>query len=199
MVSRLHRGSGYLLAQFLAPSTNKRTDQYGGSVLNRARIIFEISDAIRARVPDKSFSLSIKINSVEFQSGGFSTEDCRTLCAALEQHGFDFVELSGGTYQETGFIHKRESTRKREAYFLDFADMILPELNKTKAYVTGGLRTVNGMVRALETVHGVGLGRPACHEFDLPQKVLDGQVGSSIDSLLDEDDFGVTVVAAGTQ
>lgn len=187
------------MAQFLAPSTNKRTDQYGGSVLNRARLIFDISDAIRARVPDKSFILGIKVNSVEFQSGGFSTEDCRTLCAALEQHGFDFVELSGGTYQELAFKHTRESTRKREAFFLEFADMILPELNRTKAYVTGGLRTVDGMVGALDTVHGVGLGRPACHEFDLPQKILDGRVGSAIDYLLDEGDFGVTNVAAGTQ
>ena len=150
-------------------------------------------------MPDKSFGLGIKVNSVEFQSGGFSTEDCRELCAALEQHGFDFVELSGGTYQETAFKHKRDSSRKREAYFLEFADMILPELTKTKAYVTGGLRTVKGMVAALDTVHGVGLGRPACHEFDLPQKILDGKVVSSVDYLLDDQDFGLTNIAAGSQ
>ncbi|KAI0130398.1 hypothetical protein BJ170DRAFT_620054 [Xylariales sp. AK1849] len=195
----LHGAHGYLLAQFLAPSTNKRTDQYGGSLLNRARIIFEISEAIRARVPDKSFSISIKLNSVEFQEGGFSTDDCRDLCVKLEENGFDFVELSGGTYQSLAFGHKRESTKKREAFFLDFADSIVPKLKKTKAYVTGGLRSVSAMVKALDSVHGVGLARPICNEFDLPNKILAGKAQGALDYQLDEQDFGLTNVAAGTQ
>lgn len=191
--------SGYLLAQFLSPTTNQRTDQYGGSLTNRARIIFEISDAIRERVPDKAFSISIKLNSVEFQEGGFSTEDCQDLCVQLEEHGFDFVELSGGTYQSLGFKHKRESTKKREAFFLEFADSIVPKLQKTKAYVTGGLRSVSAMVQALDSVHGVGLARPVTHEFDLPAKILAGKVQGAINYKLDEQDFGSTNVAAGTQ
>lgn len=187
------------MAQFLAPSTNKRTDKYGGPLLNRARIIFEIAEAIRAKVPDPSFSIGIKVNSVEFQDGGFSTDDCKLLCAQLEQRGFDYVELSGGTYQELAFNHRRESTKKREAFFLEFADAIIPALSKTKVYVTGGLRTVEGMVRALDTVDGVGLGRPAAYEFDLPRKVIEGHVTGSLKPLLDEEDFGVTNMAAGTQ
>ncbi|KAK8099039.1 NADH:flavin oxidoreductase/NADH oxidase [Apiospora kogelbergensis] len=196
---QLHGAHGYLLAQFLAPSTNKRTDKYGGSLLNRARIIFEIADAVRARVPDAGFGISIKLNSVEFQEGGFSTEDCRQLCVELEKHRFDFVELSGGTYQALAFEHKRESTKKREAFFLDFADQIAPQLKKTKAYVTGGLRSASAMVGALESVHGVGLARPITHEFDLPNKILSGKVTGALDYKLDEQDFGITNVAAGTQ
>ncbi|CAJ0543199.1 Ff.00g004590.m01.CDS01 [Fusarium sp. VM40] len=195
---QLHGAHGYLLAQFLSPTTNKRTDKYGGSLENRARIIFEIADAIRARVP-KSFGLSIKVNSVEFQDGGFSTDDCKLLCQQLEAHSFDFVELSGGTYQSLAFAHKRESTKKREAFFLDFAEKIIPELTKTKAYVTGGLRTVSAMLEALKTVHGIGLARPTTNEFDLPAKILKGEANSAIDTLLDEQDFGITNVAAGTQ
>lgn len=194
-----NRFSGYLLAQFLAPSTNKRTDDYGGSLLNRAKIILQISDAIRARVTDKSFSVGIKVNSVEFQKGGFTPEDCTTLCVELEKHGFDFVELSGGTYEELAFGHKKESTKKREAFFLEFADMIMPNLKKTKAYVVGGLRTVSGMVKALDTVHGVSLARPVTHEFDLPKKMLEGKVQSAIQYKLDENNFGPTNIAAGTQ
>lgn len=194
-----HHPSGYLLAQFLSPTTNKRTDKYGGSVVNRSRLIIEIAEAIRKRVPNNSFSLGIKVNSVEFQEGGFSTEDCKVLCGELEKHGFDYVELSGGTYQELAFEHKRESTKKREAFFLEFADTIIPELKKTKAYVTGGLRTTEGMVKALNTVHGVGLARPVCHEFDLPQKILDGKVDSALQVLIDEQNFGLTNMAAGTQ
>lgn len=139
------------------------------------------------------------MNSVEFQEGGFSTEDCKILCRNLEQHGFDFLELSGGTYQSLGFTYYRESSKKREAFFLDFADKIIPELSKTKAYVTGGLRTVKAMVDALDTVHGVGLGRPATHEFDLAAKILSGEANSAIDYLLDEQNFGVTNIASGAQ
>ncbi|KAF4967042.1 hypothetical protein FSARC_5333 [Fusarium sarcochroum] len=196
---QLHGAHGYLLAQFLSPTTNKRTDKYGGSIENRARIIFEIADAIRARVPDQSFGISIKVNSVEFQEGGFSTEDCKVLCRQLEQHGFDFVELSGGTYQSLAFSHRRESSKKREAFFLDFAEKIIPELSKTKAYVTGGLRTVSAMVEALKTVHGIGLARPVTNEFDLPAQILKGNASSAVNTLLDEQDFGITNVAAGKQ
>lgn len=195
----LHGAHGYLIAQFLAPSTNKRTDKYGGSLLNRARFIFEIAEEIRRRVNDKKFIIGIKVNSVEFQDSGFSSHDCKDLCVELENHGFDFVELSGGTYQQLGFTHKRESTKKREAFFLEFAEMIVPQLKKTKVYVTGGLRTAGAMVDALNTVHGIGLGRPACHEFDLPKKILEAGVKSAIQYNLDEQDFGVTNVAAGTQ
>ncbi|KFG78970.1 NADH oxidase [Metarhizium anisopliae] len=194
----LHGAHGYLLAQFLSPTTNKRTDQYGGSLMNRARIIFEINDAIRARVP-KSFIVSIKLNSVEFQDGGFSTQDCTDLCAALEESGFDFVELSGGTYEAGAFYHRKESTKKREAFFLEFADIIVPGLNRTKVYVTGGFRTTSGMVKALDTVHGVGLGRPVCDEFDLPQKILNGEVHGAIEVLIDQADTTMTNMAAGTQ
>ncbi|KAK1522939.1 NADH:flavin oxidoreductase/NADH oxidase [Colletotrichum paranaense] len=195
----LHGAHGYLLAQFLSPTTNKRTDQYGGSLTNRARIILEIADAIRARVPDPSFSIGIKVNSVEFQDEGFSTEDCRDLCSALEAASFDFVELSGGTYQSLAFEHKRESTKKREAFFLDFAEKIIPQLTKTKAYVTGGLRTVPAMVEALKTVHGIGLARPACNEVDLPRKIIAGEASAAIETLLGEQDFGLTNMLAGTQ
>ncbi|KAM4067888.1 NADH:flavin oxidoreductase / NADH oxidase family protein [Hirsutella rhossiliensis] len=170
-----HVRSGYLLSQFLSPTTNKRTDQYGGSVLNRSRIIIEIIKAIRERVADKSFIVGIKVNSVEFQSGGFTPEDCKTLCAELEKNEFDFVELSGGTYQEFVMKHQRESTRKREAFFLEFADIVIPELKKTKAYVTGGFRTTKGM------------------------KLLDSKVDSAIETLFDEENFGMMAVVAGTQ
>lgn len=104
--------------------------------------------------------IGIKLNSVEFQEGGFTPEEARQVCSMLEEAQFDFVELSGGTYQSLAFEHKRESTRKREAFFLEFAEMITPVLTKTKTYVTGRFRTVEGIVNALKTVDGVGLGRP---------------------------------------
>ena len=194
----LHGAHGYLLAQFLAPTTNKRTDKYGGSIENRMRLIVEIAEACQKRV-SKSFIIGIKINSVEFQEGGFSPEDATSLCQALEKARFDYVELSGGTYESLAFVHKRESTKKREAFFLDFAKQIVPGLSKTKTYITGGFKTVAAMVNALNTVDGVGLARPVCQEPRLCADILSGKVKGAIKQRLDENNFGLTNVAAGSQ
>lgn len=194
----LHGAHGYLLAQFLSPTTNKRTDKYGGSLENRARLIMEIAQEIRKRVP-ADFVLGIKINSVEFQDKGFDAEDCKQLCAQLEANRFDFVELSGGTYESLAFDHKRESTKKREAFFLDFAETIVPALKKTKSYITGGFKTVGAMVKALDTVDGVGLARPVCQEPRICADILTGKVKGAIKQRLDDSNFGLTNVAAGTQ
>lgn len=143
--------------------------------------------------------LGIKINSVEFQNEGFETEECKQLCASLEANSFDFVELSGGTYEELAFVHKRDSTKKREAFFLDFAETIVPALTKTKTYITGGFKTVGAMVNALNTVDGVGLARPVCQEPRICADILSGKIKGAIKQRLDENDFGLTNVAAGSQ
>jgi 2,4-dienoyl-CoA reductase-like NADH-dependent reductase (Old Yellow Enzyme family) len=195
---QLHGAHGYLLAQFLSPSTNRRTDKYGGSLENRIRLITEIAEECRKRV-SKDFIIGIKINSVEFQDKGFSPEEAKELCKALEQARFDYAELSGGTYESLAFAHKRESTKKRESFFLDFAEEIVKPLTKTRTYITGGFKTVGAMVKALDTVDGVGLARPVCQEFHLPKDILEGKVTGAIKMKLDENDFGLTNVAAGTQ
>ena len=190
---QLHSAHGYLLAQFISQTTNKRTDQYGGDLAGRSRIIIEIANEIRRRVPDSGFIVGIKLNSVEFQQGGFPPEDAKELVKILEDTKFDFVELSGGTYEHLAFKHKRESSKKREAFFLDFADEIVPGLTKTKTYVTGGFKTVGAMSDALKTVNGVGLARPACQEPALPKEILSGKVQGAIKQLFDDNDFGTFV------
>jgi hypothetical protein len=117
----------------------------------------------------------------------------------LEDNSFDFVELSGGTYEKLAFGHQRESTKKREAFFLEFAEKITPSLSKTKTYITGGLKSAAAMVDALKTVDGVGLARPVCLEPELPRQIINGEVHAAIDQLTDDNDFGMTNVAAGTQ
>lgn len=79
---------------FVGPRVNTRTDKYGGTPENRARVIFEIIDAVRARVPDKKFIISIKINSADFADGGFSAEESRDLVLKLDKV-MDLIELSG--------------------------------------------------------------------------------------------------------
>lgn len=196
----LHGAHGYLLAQFLSNTTNKRTDNYGGSLENRARLITEIADGIREKIPASAgFIVGIKINSVEFQKSGFSPDEAKELVSLLESHKFDFVELSGGTYESLAFEHKRESTKKRESFFIEFAEQITPGLKHTRSYVTGGLKTVGAMVKALDAVDGVGLARPATQEFQLPKLILEGGVKGAIEQKLDQNNFGLTNVAAGTQ
>jgi hypothetical protein len=117
----------------------------------------------------------------------------------LEANQFDFVELSGGTYESLAFVHKRESSKKREAFFMEFADLIAPALTKTKTYVTGGFKTVGAMVKALEIVDGIGLGRPVTQEFHLCRDILDGKIKGAIKQRADENNFGLTNIIAGTQ
>ncbi|KAI9664395.1 MAG: hypothetical protein M1831_002328 [Alyxoria varia] len=197
---QLHGAHGYLLAQFLSQTTNKRTDQYGGSLRNRARIIMEIAEKIQQRVP-KSFMLGIKTNSVEFQAGGIQPEEARDLCAMLEELEFDFIELSGGTYEKLAFnnSHQRESSKKRESFFFEFAEQITPRLTQTKVYVTGGFKTVAAMTDSLDSVHGVGLARPITQEPRIPKDILNGKVHAAISQHFDQQDFGITNMVAGSQ
>jgi 2,4-dienoyl-CoA reductase-like NADH-dependent reductase (Old Yellow Enzyme family) len=141
-------------------------DKHGGFLKNRLRIVVEVADECRKRVK-KDFVIRIKINSVEFQDKGFSPEEVKDLCQALEATRFDYIEFSGGTYESLADTQKHEST-KRESFFLEFAEGIVRPLNKTKSYITGGFKTVGAMVKALDSVDGVGLARPICQELHLP-------------------------------
>jgi 2,4-dienoyl-CoA reductase-like NADH-dependent reductase (Old Yellow Enzyme family) len=196
--AELHGAHGYLLAQFLSPTTNQRTDKYGGSLENRARLIIEIANEVRKRT-SPNFILGIKLNSVEFQDKGFNPEEAKELCKMLEENKFDFVELSGGTYEHLAFGHKRESTRKREGFFMEFSDLIAPALTKTKVYVTGGFKSVGAMATSLKSIDGVGLARPLCQEPRLCKDILAGKVKGAIKQRPDDNNFGITNVVAGTQ
>ncbi len=118
----------------------------------------------------------------------------------LQDEGkFDFVELSGGTYQDLKFEHFRGSTKKGEAFYLNSAEQITPALTKTKSYVIGGFRTVEGMVNALRTVDEIGLGRPICQEFYLCKDILEGKCYGAVDQNIDMNDFGITNLIGGAQ
>ncbi|KAI0911161.1 NADH oxidase [Ustulina deusta] len=184
----LHGAHGYLIAQFLSPTTNQRTDEYGGSLENRMRLVLEIAAAIKKRISE-NFILGIKVNSVEFQDKGFTPEEAVLLCQALEKAGFDYVETSGGNYEELGLEHKKESTVKRENYFIEFAERIRKAVSQTKVYTTGGLKTIGGMLSTLEGVDGVGIGRAALQEPSFAADILSGKITGAMKSSLSETDF----------
>ena len=117
---------------------------------------------------------------------GTTPDDCKNLCIKLEDAQIDFVDLSGGTFEGRAFEHKKESTKAREAYFIEFAEMIRPHLKKTKIYVTGGFRSAGGMVRAVEqgACDGVGIGRPLAAEPFLCKEILEGKIKGAIENLM---------------
>jgi len=110
----------------------------------------------------------------------------REICVKFEEARVDFVDLSGGTFEGRAFEHKKESTKAREAYFIEFAEMIRPLLKKTKVYVTGGLRTAAGMVRAIESraCDGIGIGRPLAAEPYLCKDILSAKITGAIENLV---------------
>ncbi len=122
---QIHAAHGYLLSQFLSPRTNRRTDDYGGSLENRARLLLEIVRGVRAETgkTGRAFAVSVKINSADFQRGGFDADDFRAVAKMLDAAGIDLLEISGGNYESFAPFegHKSERTRAREAYFLEFA------------------------------------------------------------------------------
>lgn len=100
----LHASHGYQLAAFLSPRTNKRTDAYGGSARNRARLLLEIIEAVRAKVP-RDFAVGVKLNSSDYIQGGLTEEDALENVKWLAETGLcDFIEVSGGNYENPGFL-----------------------------------------------------------------------------------------------
>jgi len=136
----IHAAHGYLLSQFLSPLANHRTDAWGGSLENRARLLLDVVRAVRTAV-SPGFTVAVKLNSADFQRGGFSPEDARSVVGMLAPLGVDLVELSGGSYEAPAMMgsSRDERTLAREAYFLEFAREIA-EIAAMPLMVTGGIR-----------------------------------------------------------
>jgi len=182
---QIHGAHGYLLSQFLSPRSNQRTDRWGGSLENRARLLLEVVKQSRAVVgPD--FPVTVKLNSADFQKGGFAFEDSQKVVAWLQECGIDLIEISGGTYEQPKLLgvegmepadnpQVAASTVTREAYFVDFAKA-MKDNTDVPLMVTGGFRSRAAMEQAINSgaADVVGLGRPLCVLPDAANLVLEG-------------------------
>jgi 2,4-dienoyl-CoA reductase-like NADH-dependent reductase (Old Yellow Enzyme family) len=174
---QIHGAHGYLVSQFLSPAHNTRTDKWGGSIENRMRFVVEVYKKIRESVGD-SFAIGIKLNSADFGRGGFTHPEAVLVAKSLSELGIDLIELSGGSYETpvmTGAPIK-ESTEKREAYFLEYAADI-KEVISCPLMVTGGFRTGEFINTALEegNLDIVGLGRALCLNPNFSKQVIAGE------------------------
>jgi len=174
---QIHGAHGYLVSQFLSPHHNQRTDKWGGDPQRRRKFVLEVYQAMRDAV-GKDFPIGIKLNSADFQRGGFTDEESLETIQALESAGIDLIEISGGTYEAPAMMgaKRKESTLQREAYFMDFA-IKARQAVKTPLVVTGGFRSYEGMSEAIQSgnVDFVGLARLIAVEPDAPLKLLQGK------------------------
>lgn len=171
---QIHAAHGYLISQFLSPRHNQRDDQWGGSVENRFRFLSEIYQAMRSQVGE-DFPIGVKINSSDFMKAGFSEEDSQFVITELDRLGVDLIEISGGTYERPEMTgnNVKESTAKREAYFLAYAEK-LKEKTNIPLVLTGGFRSRKGMDEALQSgaTDFIGLARPIAVDPDYANKIL---------------------------
>lgn len=184
---QIHSAHGYLSSQFLSPRANRRTDEWGGSLENRARFLLETYQAVREAV-GASFPVSVKLNSADFQKGGFRKEESAQVAGWLSERGLDLLEISGGTYEQMALLGratgaeeaKAASTRQREAYFLEYARDMRASVGDMPLMVTGGFRTPEVMRQVVSSgeVDVIGLARPFCVMPELAQSLLSDGVGA---------------------
>jgi 2,4-dienoyl-CoA reductase-like NADH-dependent reductase (Old Yellow Enzyme family) len=184
---QIHAAHGYLISQFLSPLANRRDDTWGGSLENRARLLTKTVTAVRAAIGPKA-ALSVKLNSADFQKGGFDFDDSLIVAGWLKDLGVDLLEVSGGSYEQPKMMDmdgltpadqpKAASTRSREAYFLEFARAMLAA-STPPLMVTGGFRSAAVMEEALTLgVAVVGVGRPLCATPDAISDLLAGRIAT---------------------
>ena len=183
---QIHAAHGYLLSQFLSPLTNRRADAWGGSLANRARLLLDVVRAVRAAV-SPGFCVAVKLNSADFQRGGFSEDDARQVLRWLDDLPVDLVELSGGSYEAPAMQGRAADGRTlaREAYFLEFAKD-LAAVATMPVMTTGGIRrravaeqvlasgvAMVGVATALATRPELPSAWLAGRELDVPHQRVD--------------------------
>ncbi len=203
----IHMGHGYLLSQFLSPKTNRRTDEYGGSVENRARFPLEVLRRVIEAV-GRDFPVLVKLNLDDGFKGGFSLSDCRYVAKALEDNGCNAIVLSGGFTSKSPFYLLRGDVPlrgmiqngtsiaekltmmlfgpfliKRHAYtsnfFLEQAKAIRASVRLPLVYL-GGVDSKDGIEEILNAgFEGIAIGRALIHDPDFLVKLRSGVIDKS--------------------
>ncbi len=175
---QIHSAHGYLLSQFLSPAFNKRADEYGGSIENRARLLLEVLQHVRTHVGE-DFPVLVKINSQDFLDGGLTPEDSLAVGGMLQEAGIDAIELSGGTIVSGKLSASRMGIKseEKEAYFRDSA-RVFKEALRVPIIMVGGIRSFHLAERlvALGYTDYISMSRPFIREPDLIRRWAAGDL-----------------------
>jgi 2,4-dienoyl-CoA reductase-like NADH-dependent reductase (Old Yellow Enzyme family) len=168
-----HASHGYLLSQFLTPYYNRRKDEYGGAIENRARIIYEIYQQTRNRV-GSNFPIIIKLHCSDFMEQGFTFEESKIVCQALAKKGIDAIEISGGNFfssPKVSPVRKNIRSPEHESYFRKYAAEIARLVN-IPIILVGGNKSFEVMAEILSNseIKYFSLSRPLLSEPDLINK-----------------------------
>lgn len=179
---QIHSAHAYLLGQFLSPYFNRRTDDYGGKLVNRARIHLEVLNAVRNEIGD-DVPVLIKMNSDDFIDGGFTRKEMVEVAGMLEEEGISAVEISGGTPlspADRGFSRPGLQPAEEEVYYLDAARMYKEEVSVPLVLV-GGIRTFTVARKLVEdgTADFIALSRPLIREPHLVKRWHDGDTSTA--------------------
>ncbi|MFK0047839.1 NADH:flavin oxidoreductase/NADH oxidase family protein [Streptomyces sp. NPDC090741] len=172
---QIHGAHGYLLSQFLSPLANRRVDRWGGSLENRARLLVEVTRAVRAEV-SSGFGVGVKLNASDFQHGGFDLDEAATVLGFLERLGVDLVELSGGSVESAATMGRTADQRAldKEAYFLSLSEH-LARSTRLPLMLTGGIGRRGTAEEVLKRGFAmVGMARALALDPELPSRWLSG-------------------------
>jgi len=178
----IHAAHGYLLSEFLSPHFNKRKDQYGGTLENRARFLIGVLEKIKSNT-GKDFPVIVKLNSEDFLENGFTLKEMVEVSRMLEKKGADAIEISGGTPFSGDKIPSRKGILKKEeeeVYYLKAAALFKKSV-KIPLILTGGIRSFNVAERLMNegSANYVGLSRPLIREPDLVKRWQSGDTAKS--------------------
>jgi NADPH2 dehydrogenase len=169
----LHGGTGYLLAQFLSPRTNRRTDAYGGALENRQRFALEVVAAVRQAVGD--FPVGYRFLADEWMPDGLQLEESRQFARSLADSGIAYISVMGGTY-ESFPLPEIVARSRQPGYMLDLAAAIKSQVSVP---VIAAGRLATGAVADKALAEGrcdlIGLARVLWADPQWPQKVRTGR------------------------
>ena len=177
---QLHVAHGYLLSKFLTPYYNRRTDEYGGTIENRARMILETYQRTRDKVGTE-YPILIKINSEDFMEQGMTFEECKYVCRKLEEAGVDAIEISGGSLSSRpNESYSRKIVKGQNPYYVTYAEKIQQEVS-IPVIAVGGIRDFTALTKILNesAINYFALSRPLICESDLINRWYEGNVESA--------------------
>jgi 2,4-dienoyl-CoA reductase-like NADH-dependent reductase (Old Yellow Enzyme family) len=177
---QLHAAHGYLISSFLSPHTNRRTDEWGGTVENRARVLLEVLRGVKAAC-GPGFPVIVKLNSTDFLESGLTADDAVRVAATLDAGAIDGIEVSGGMAEAgTGSIWPGLRSEEEEGYFVDSAARVKKAV-RVPVFGLGGIRTLAVAERMVADgrVDLISLSRPLIRDPFLVKHFHEGVAAKS--------------------